>query len=46
MKPEKPTLPKKPYNTPRLVVYGNLRKLTQGGGGARFDAGTGRFSLA
>ncbi len=46
MKTEKPIMPKKPYNTPRLVVYGDLRKLTEGGGGGSFDPSTGRTTRA
>ena len=30
---------KKPYNPPKLVVYGNLRELTMAKGGAKNDGG-------
>ena len=32
---------KQRYSTPKLVVYGDLRKITQGGGGVTKDGGTG-----
>ena len=28
---------RKPYSTPRLIVYGNLQRLTMAKGGARSD---------
>jgi hypothetical protein len=31
--------PKKPYASPRLVAYGNVAKLTQGGGSVIKDDG-------
>jgi hypothetical protein len=30
--------PKKPYQTPALAFYGQVDKLTQGGGGSKTDA--------
>ncbi len=30
---------KKPYCSPRLVVYGDLRRVTMGGGGAQTEVG-------
>ncbi|THI90814.1 MAG: lasso RiPP family leader peptide-containing protein [Nitrospira sp. CG24A] len=38
--PEK-TPPKKPYTTPTLVEYGDIAKLTQGGGGSVPDGMSG-----
>jgi len=43
LKKEKEEIPvklqkRKSYSCPRLVVYGNLEKLTQGGTGKGFDA--------
>ena len=38
--PEPSTPKKKPYRAPRLVEYGDLRKITQGKGGS-MDDGTG-----
>lgn len=37
MKPIEPNLAKKPYNSPRLVVHGDLRQITQAKGGTRGD---------
>ncbi len=31
--------PKKPYAAPRLVAYGSVTKLTQGGSGSGADGG-------
>lgn len=39
MKPRHPNEKKKPYRSPRLVVYGDLRRLTKAKGGTRGDAG-------
>ncbi len=37
---------KKPYYSPRLTVYGNLSRVTRGGGGTRNDPTThGRTKL-
>jgi len=30
---------KKPYRSPRLVVYGDLSRVTKGGGGTKGDGG-------
>ena len=35
---------KKPYYSPRLTVYGNLNRVTRGGGGSKKDPGAG-FSI-
>lgn len=35
---------KKPYHSPRLVVYGALNRLTMGHGGSGADGGGGKFS--
>jgi hypothetical protein len=32
---------KKAYRSPRLVVYGDFRRLTKGGGGTKRDGGVG-----
>jgi hypothetical protein len=37
---------KKAYRSPRLVVYGDFRRLTKGGGGTRRDGGAGGKSKA
>ena len=37
--------PKKPYSAPRLVKYGDLRKLTRGGRGRRRDAAGSRTRI-
>lgn len=37
MKTKKPGQLKKSYQSPRLVVYGTLRRLTMGGGGINGD---------
>jgi hypothetical protein len=37
MKPKEPNLAKKPYNSPRLVVHGDLRQITQAKGGSSRD---------
>ena len=29
MKPASPTAPKKPYHSPKLIVYGNLAEITR-----------------
>ncbi len=34
--------PKKPYAPPRLVAYGSVTKLTQGGAGSGTDGGGGQ----
>lgn len=39
MKSETPSLKKKPYRPPRLVVYGDLRTLTMAKGGVNNDGG-------
>lgn len=41
MKSKKASRAKKPYRPPRLTVYGDLRRLTQGGGGTRREGGPG-----
>ena len=41
MQPETESQGKKPYVSPRLVVYGDLRLLTMSKGGTRGDATTG-----
>lgn len=33
---------KKPYDSPRLTVYGNLNQLTRGGGGTKGDGASGQ----
>jgi len=35
---------KKPYRSPRLTVYGDLRRLTKGGGGGKNEPGPGNPS--
>jgi hypothetical protein len=35
---------RKAYESPRLRVYGDLRRLTLGGGGSKSDAGKTAFS--
>ncbi len=35
----KPSAPRKPYSSPRLVSYGHVKDIVQGGGGKKFDAG-------
>lgn len=39
MKPKSTVEKKKPYRPPRLVVYGDLRRLTKAKGGSRADGG-------
>lgn len=39
MKSKTPSQTKKPYRSPRLAVYGDLRRLTAAKGGTRSDAG-------
>lgn len=39
MRPKATGQQKKPYRPPRIAVYGNLRRLTQGGTGAKGDGG-------
>ncbi|MBI4014060.1 MAG: lasso RiPP family leader peptide-containing protein [Candidatus Rokubacteria bacterium] len=41
MKPTKTSRPKKPYRTPRVTVYGDLRRLTLAKPGSKND-GAGR----
>lgn len=36
-KPETAIYEKKAYSAPRLVVYGDIRSLTMGGGGVKAD---------
>lgn len=38
MKPKTTNQKKKPYRSPRLVVYGDLRRLTMTKGGTNVDA--------
>ena len=35
----KPSAPRKPYAPPRLVSYGHVKDIIQGGGGKKSDAG-------
>jgi hypothetical protein len=35
----KPSAPRKPYTSPRLVSYGHVKDIIQGGGGKKSDAG-------
>jgi hypothetical protein len=37
---------KKAYRSPHLVVYGNLSRVTRGGGGSKNDPSTGRRTRA
>lgn len=39
MKPKTANQTKKPYRSPRLVVYGDLRRLTTAKGGTQTDGG-------
>lgn len=39
MKSKTPTQERKPYRSPRLVVYGDLRRLTMVKGGTKGDGG-------
>ena len=39
MKSKKPSKSKKTYRSPRLVVYGDLRRLTMAKGGTKGDGG-------
>ncbi len=39
MRSKKTARKKKPYRPPRLVVYGDLRRLTRGKGGSNPDGG-------
>lgn len=41
MKPKTTNQTKKPYRSPRLVVYGDLRRLTTAKGGPNVDSGGG-----
>ena len=40
-KTKKESKRKKPYRSPRLVVYGDLGRVTGGGGGTKKDPGSG-----
>lgn len=40
MKPKTANQTKKPYRSPRLVVYGDLRRLTMTKGGTQTDGGS------
>jgi hypothetical protein len=35
----KPSTTRKPYSPPRLVAYGHVKDIIQGGGGKKFDSG-------
>lgn len=35
----KRSTPRKPYTSPRLVSYGHVKDIIQGGGGKKFDSG-------
>lgn len=41
MKSKRASQAKKPYRPPRLTVYGDLRRLTLGGGGTKREGGPG-----
>ena len=38
-------IPKKPYRTPVLSLYGDVRQLTRGGNGTGVDAGVGPMTM-
>jgi len=35
----KPSSPRKPYTSPKLVSHGHVKDIIQGGGGKKFDSG-------